>query len=405
MAVSVDSSGLPISGIRLASVAAGVKAGTTNNDLVVIAIAEAATVAAVFTSNAFAAAPVLVAKQHLAATTPRYLLINSGNANAGTGEEGLSAALLCCQQLAKIAACQPQEVIPFSTGVIGEPLPAERICKLLPAAVDALANDAWSAAAEAIMTTDTVAKLVSRKVTIDGQTVTLTGMAKGSGMIHPNMATMLAFVSTDMAVENTVLQAMLKEAVAVSFNAISVDGDTSTNDACLLMATGQLDRAPITSLADPRCQQLQLALTDLCIELAGKIVRDGEGATKFITIDVEDGENVEACRQVAFTVAHSPLVKTAFFASDPNWGRILAAVGRAGLVDLDVSRVHIYLGDVCIVRQGQRAADYKEEMGVAVMAADEIVVRIVLGRGPARCRIWSCDFSYDYVRINAEYRT
>ncbi len=405
MAGSVDPAGLPISGIRLASVAAGVKPGTSRRDLVVLAMPAGARVAAVFTRNAFAAAPVLLAREHLSQAGPRYLLINSGNANAGTGEQGLAAARQCCQALARAGGCDAEAVLPFSTGVIGEPLPAERICDRIPAAIDALSEDGWALAAEAIMTTDTVAKLVSRQVVIDGCPVTLTGMAKGSGMIHPDMATMLAFVATDAAVEQTVLQAMLAEAVAASFNAITVDGDTSTNDACLLIASGRSACPAIRALDDPRRAALQEALNALCIDLATRIVRDGEGATKFITLIVEEGEDLAACRQVAFTVAHSPLVKTAFFASDPNWGRILAAVGRAGLPDLDVSQVQIFIGDVCIVRDGERAADYREEAGVAAMAAAELQVRIVLGRGAASTRVWTCDFSYDYVRINAEYRT
>lgn len=394
----------PVAGVRLGTACAGIKK-PGRRDLVLIEIPQGATCAGVFTRNAFCAAPVKVAQTHMAAAVPRYLLINTGNANAGTGEQGLQDALSCCEAAAAVAGVNPDEVLPFSTGVIGEPLPVAAIAAALPAVQAALNAEGWAEAAHGIMTTDTEAKGASRRVSIAGHEVTVTGIAKGSGMIRPDMATMLAFVATDAAVDATLLQACLAEAVNVSFNAITVDGDTSTNDACMLIATGRSSLPPLTSSGDPAYAEFARAVVDVCATLAQAIVRDGEGATKLITVDVRGGADEEECRLVAYAIAHSPLVKTAFFASDPNWGRILAAVGRAGLNQLDVERINIYLDEICIVRGGGRASDYDEEWGRRVMARAEITVRVELGRGAAMACVWTCDFSYDYVRINAEYRT
>ncbi len=406
MAVGLDK--LPplpvVPGVRLGVARAGIKQ-PDRRDLVVMALDEASHVAAVFTRNAFCAAPVTLARTHLAAAAPRYLLINTGNANAGTGDQGLRDARACCDALAGIAGCRVEEVLPFSTGVIGEPLPVERIRAGLPQAVERLSADGWAEAAHGIMTTDTVAKGASRQLTLGDRTVTVTGIAKGAGMIRPDMATMLAFLATDAAVTPELLQRCLSEAVARSFNRITVDGDTSTNDACVLVATGAAGGSSIAQADSPDYRAFRQAVTEVCETLAQAIVRDGEGATKFITIDVGGGASAQECLAVGYTVAQSPLVKTAFFASDPNWGRILAAVGRAGIADLDMTAVTIDLGDVCIVRDGGRAPDYSEKKGQTVMDRDEITVRIDLARGEARERIWTCDFSYDYVRINAEYRT
>jgi len=343
-----------------------------------------------------------VARGHLS-SSPRFLLINSGNANAGTGAPGLAAAQRSCQAVAELAGCAPEQVLPFSTGVIGEPLPVERIVDVLPGLYAALQPDAWSLAARAIMTTDTVPKAVSRQLEIEGRRITITGIAKGSGMIHPNMATMLSYVATDAAIDGGLLQSLLQRAVDQSFNCITVDGDTSTNDACVLIATGASGIA--IDAGSPALLQFQTTLNAMMLELAQMVIRDGEGATKFITINVDGGRDDAECRRVADAVALSPLVKTAFFASDPNWGRILAAVGRAGVEGMDLHQVTIHLGEVCIVREGARAASYTEARGPAVMKQSEIVVSINLGRGQARARVWTCDFSYDYVKINAEYRS
>ena len=393
----------PIAGIRLGTTAAGIrKSGKT--DLLLMRIDPGATAAAVFTRNQFCAAPVIVAREHMAAATePRALLVNAGNANAGTGASGVAAARTSCRAVAKLIGCEEQQVLPFSTGVIGEPLPVERIEAALPKAVDACAEDNWLAAAEAIMTTDTVAKGMSVTRKSGGGVLTVTGIAKGAGMIRPDMATMLAYLATDASVPAPLLQRVLVESVAQSFNRITIDGDTSTNDACVLIATGA---GAVTVDGDgAELDALREAATEVCTHLARAIVRDGEGATKFVTVAVEQGANTQECLQVAYTIAHSPLVKTALFASDPNWGRILAAVGRAGLADLDVQRIAIFLDQVCIVNGGGRAAHYTEEQGRAVMAQDEILIRVVLGRGDAAQQVWTSDFSYDYVRINAEYRT
>ncbi len=391
----------PVAGIRLNATAAQIrKAG--RNDLVLIEISAGAHTAAVFTRNAFCAAPVIVAKQHLAAIPARYLLINSGNANAGTGEQGLRDAQASCAQVAAQTHCQANEVLPFSTGVIGEPLPVQKITHALPVLVQGLSADTWMQAAQAIMTTDTRPKIISKQFTLCGKTCAITGIAKGAGMIRPNMATMLSFIATDAGVTAAQLQSCLRHAMTLSFNRITIDGDMSTNDSCVLIATGK-SNAVVKSNDD--LQTLQDAVNAVCAELAQAIVRDGEGATKFISIEVLQGKDEAECLQVAYAIAHSPLVKTAFFASDPNWGRILAAVGYAGVEHLDISKIQIYLDKVCIVERGGRAAAYTETQGQAVMKQTDITVRVQLGRGDAHATVWTCDLSHEYVRINAEYRT
>ena len=395
---------LPVAGIRLGTAAAGIRY-TGRDDLVLVELDGQTRTAAVFTRNAFCAAPVTVARRHLAQVAPRYLLINAGNANAGTGDPGVADALATCRLVAGQCQCEAEQVLPFSTGVISEPLPLEKFHDGIAQAAARLDPAAWPAAARAIMTTDTAPKAVSRQVTIGDETVTITGMAKGSGMICPDMATMLAYIATDAALAQDVLEHCLREAVAGTFNSITVDGDTSTNDACVLMATGRSAAPPIEAVDSGPCRRFTAALEEVCRILAQAIVRDGEGATKFITIEVDQGRSREECRQVAYTVAHSPLVKTAFYASDPNWGRILAAVGRAGIEGLDVACVDLFLDDVCIARGGALADTYTEAQGKEVMAREDITIRIVLGRGDASATVWTCDLSYDYVRINAEYRT
>ena len=393
---------IPVPGIRLGVARAGIKY-PNRRDLVLIEVAQGAGCAAVFTRNAFCAAPVTVAKQNLGVTAPRYLVVNTGNANAGTGQQGLDAAAATCAAVAAIANCRAEEVLPFSTGVIGEPLPTDRLSAALPEAFAALNEIGWDAAAWGIMTTDTRPKLVSRQYAAPDGTITVTGIAKGAGMIKPDMATMLAFIATDAELQAPQLQNCLEGAVARSFNAITVDGDTSTNDACVLLATGQSGmRIQEGDAVYPAFAEI---VQDVCIELAQALIRDGEGATKFITLCVEQGRDVAECRQVAYTVAHSPLVKTAFFASDPNWGRILAAVGRSGLDHISLKDIVIYLDEVCIVRDGGRSSDYNEALGQAVMKRKDITIRIQLGRGTAAAKIWTTDLSHDYIRINAEYRT
>jgi len=393
---------LPVPGVRLGTVRAGIKKAN-KSDLVVVELAVGTTTAAVFTQNAFCAAPVIMARQNLGTVMPRYLLINTGYANAGTGSQGLDDAEQCCAALAGLTGCKKEEILPFSTGVIGESLPVDKLTKALPAVLEQLASNGWSEAAWGIMTTDTRPKLVSRTVNIQGKQIILTGMAKGAGMIRPDMATMLAFITTDARVNPEVLQGCLHDAVEQSFNRITVDGDTSTNDACVLCATGQSSvEIPTSGETHTAFRQ---AVADLCVELAKGIVRDGEGATKLINVQVNGGDSQTECLAVAYTVAHSPLVKTAFFAADPNWGRILAAVGRAGMSDLDISAVSIFLDELCIVRNGGRDPGYTETQGQTVMARNEVTVRIELQRGNDSANVWTCDFSYDYVRINAEYRT
>lgn len=393
---------LPVKGIRLAASAAGIKKNGST-DVVLIEMQEASSCAAVFTRNRFCAAPVTLAKQHLEKSSSRYLLINSGNANAGTGTQGLQDAKRCCERVAEQADCEASQVLPFSTGVIGENLPVEKIEKALPDLFSQLDEDNWLKAGRGIMTTDTLLKGVSRQFSLNGNTITVTGLSKGAGMIQPNMATMLSYIGTDAAVSPQLLQECLTDAVNLSFNSITVDSDTSTNDACVLMATGCAGNAPITQKGDDY-QALLECIIDVCRYLAQAIIRDAEGATKFITLQVEDAQTLEDARKVAYTVAHSPLVKTALFASDPNWGRILAAVGRAG-VDFVIEQIEIFLGDVRIVSAGGRDPAYTEQQGQAVMDQDEITIRILLKTGNESATIWTSDLSYDYVRINAEYRS
>jgi glutamate N-acetyltransferase/amino-acid N-acetyltransferase len=393
-----------VPGVRLGVAAAGINY-TDRDDLVVIELAEGAECAGVFTRNAFSAAPVLVAKEHLRQGVPRLLLINSGNANAGTGQQGLDDAVNCCEILAELAACKARQVLPFSTGVIGEPLPVERMSQAMPEALHGLSSDGWESASRAIMTTDTRPKLAYRRFEVDGVSIQLTGMAKGAGMIRPDMATMLAYLATDLKVSAELLQSCLNQAVAPSFNSITIDGDTSTNDACVLIASGSSSLPVVTDAQSPVYQQLVQAVQSLCLELAREIVADGEGATKLVEVVVDAAKDEQEARDVAYTIAHSPLVKTALFASDPNWGRILAAVGRAGVDGLDINAVKIWLDDVCIVSQGGRTPDYTEQAGQRVMQRPNITIRVALARGEASTRVLTCDLSYDYVKINAEYRT
>jgi len=399
---------LAISGITLATTACGIKSNG-QHDLVLIKIDEGASCAAVFTQNAFCAAPVTVAKKHLSEKQPRALLINSGNANAGTGEQGVEDALQSCDWLAEKTACSKEEILPFSTGVIGETLPMASIEQGIQTLSEKLLSDTsspeqWQAAARGIMTTDTVAKAVSKQVTIDGKIVTITGIAKGSGMICPNMATMLAFIGTDANVGESYLAQCLHSAVGESFNAITVDGDTSTNDACVLVATGQSDANEIN--ADNKDAELFLnAVSEVCVHLAQAVIRDAEGATKFVEVNVKSAASVDEARDVAYTIAHSPLVKTALFASDPNWGRILAAVGRAGIEGLVLEDVSIYLDEVCIVSHGSRDVSYTEAQGQKVMDQSEIAINVNLNRGDSEATIWTSDLSHEYVTINSEYRT
>jgi glutamate N-acetyltransferase/amino-acid N-acetyltransferase len=393
----------PVTGFRLGTTSAGIKT-PGRPDMVVMEMAPGSTTAAVFTQNAFCAAPVVVAREHLGQQSPGFLLVNTGNANAGTGDAGIRDARQCCTALAGYAGCSSQAVLPFSTGVIGEPLPADRIQASLPSALQKLDENGWAAAATGILTTDTVAKGASTRIQLDGQSVTISGIAKGAGMIRPDMATMLAFIATDATLERDVLQDCLLVATEKSFNRITVDGDTSTNDACVLVATGKSAAAAIAK-NDLNYELFCTAVTGVCIQLAQAIVRDGEGATRFVTVAVDSGRSSDECLSVAYTIAHSPLVKTALFAGDPNWGRILAAVGRAGMAGLDLGRIQIYLDDVCIVRDGGRAPDYTEAAGQQVMDRKDITIRVILNRGDYAEEIWTCDLSCDYVKINAEYRT
>jgi glutamate N-acetyltransferase/amino-acid N-acetyltransferase len=392
---------LPVAGVSLGIAEAGIKRAN-RKDLLVMQLDEGATVAGVFTTNRFCAAPVTVAREHLAQGEGiRALVVNTGNANAGTGEQGMRDARATCAALAGLLGCKASQILPFSTGVIMEPLPVEKIAAGLPAAVANMKADNWFDAAHAIMTTDIVAKAVSRQVQIGGRTVTITGISKGSGMIHPNMATMLGYIATDAAIEQPLLQQMVREAAARSFNCITVDGDTSTNDALMLIATGKSG----AQVGEAERAAMQAAVTEVATVLAQAIVRDGEGATKFITIQVEGGKDEAECRKIGYAIAHSPLVKTAFFASDPNLGRILAAIGYAGVADLDVEKLKLYLDDVLVAEQGGRAASYREEDGQRVMKQSDITVRVALNRGAAAVTLWTCDFSYDYVKINASYRS
>lgn len=400
---------LPVAGVRLGIASAGIKK-PGRRDITLIELAPGSRVAGVFTQNRFCAAPVTVCRQHLGQIDQRggdirALVINTGNANAGTGEEGLIRARRTCETVAGLFGIAAGQVLPFSTGVILEPLPIDKILPALPAAQADLAANHWSEAAHAIMTTDIVAKGASRQAQIGGRTVTVTGIAKGSGMIHPNMATMLGYVATDAAIAPGLMQQLVKAVADVSFNCVTVDGDTSTNDSFILIATGLAGNAEIADAASADYAALKQALSEVAIELAQAMARDGEGATKFMTIAVEGGRDHAECKQIAYAIARSPLVKTAFFASDPNLGRILAAIGYAGVTDLDVNALKLYLGDVLVAENGGRAASYTEAQGAAVMKEAEITVRVLLSRGPVNATVWTCDFSYDYVKINAEYRT
>ena len=392
----------PVAGIELGVAMAGIrKAG--RRDLLLMRLAPGATTAGVFTRNRFCAAPVILARRHLASgRAPRALVVNTGNANAGTGLDGLTRALAVCAGVASELGCAVEQVLPYSTGVIMEPLPVERVLAGIPAAFADLDADNWAAAAQAIMTTDTVPKAFSRRVRLSGGEVTVTGIAKGAGMIRPDMATMLSFIATDARVAQPELASMVREAAERSFNCITVDGDTSTNDAFTLIATGA---SGVAATAKSDLAVLSHAVEQVAALLAQAVVRDGEGATKFVTIQVEGGGSREECRLVAYAIAHSPLVKTAFFASDPNLGRILAAIGYAGIPDLDVSRVELYLDEVLVAANGGRHPDYREELGAEVLAKQEFTVRAVLNRGSASSTLWTCDLSFDYVKINAEYRT
>lgn len=395
---------LPVKGVQLGFAEAHVRK-PNRKDVLVMTLVEGSNVAGVFTLNQFCAAPVILCKDFLAQKSAiRALLVNTGNANAGTGEEGLSRAKQTCVALSGLLNLQVNQVLPFSTGVILEPLPVEKVIAGLPAAIANLKEDNWLNAAEAIMTTDIVAKGTSRQIQLGGKTVTITGISKGSGMIHPNMATMLGYIATDAAVSQSALESIIQYAVNKSFNCITVDGDTSTNDSLIMMATNLAGNAEINESSTDFIA-LRDAMTDVAIELAQAIVRDGEGATKFMTVKIEGGRDEAECRKVAYAIAHSPLIKTAFFASDPNLGRILAAIGYAGVDNLDVNALKLYLGDVLVAENGGRAAAYLEEQGSAVMKEPEILVRVDLARGNASCTVWTCDFSYDYVKINADYRS
>ena len=394
---------LPVAGVQLAATSCGIKPNQ-ELDLALLTFSEGTHCAATFTRNAFCAAPVFVARDHLRTHAPRALLINSGNANAGTGEQGIKDARQSCQWLAETIGCKPVEVLPFSTGVVGDSMQMELINKGIQQCVSSLSSDNWMAVARGIMTTDTIAKAISKQITINGELITITGIAKGSGMMCPNMATMLAFIVTDATVAAGFLQTCLEQAVKQSFNSITVDGDTSTNDACILAATAKVAGDELNTNSNGSVA-FQEAISAVCLHLAQAIVRDGEGASKFVTIKINSAASVEEARAVAYTIAHSPLVKTALFASDPNWGRILAAVGRAGINELVIDRVAIYLDDVCIVSQGERHAAYTEAAGQSVMDKEEITIRVELGRGDAGTTIWTTDLSHEYVKINSEYRT
>ena len=394
----------PVPGVRIGVAEAGIRKAN-RKDLTVVLIDAGASVSGVFTQNRFCAAPVQVCRDHLARGDIRAMVINTGNANAGTGEDGLVRARSSCIALARKLNVAPEQVLPFSTGVIMEPLPVERIEAGLPAALADAKPDNWLRAAEGIMTTDTVPKAFSRQVTIDGVKVSITGISKGAGMIRPNMATMLGFMATDARVDQGVMQELALALAEGSFNRVTVDGDTSTNDSFVVIASNKADHSAITSLDSAAGQTLKAAMLDVARQLAQAIVRDGEGATKFITVRVEGGKDGEECRKVAYAIAHSPLVKTAFFASDPNLGRILAAVGYAGIDDLDQTRIDLYLDEVHVAVNGGRNPAYREEDGQRVMKKSEITVRVALGRGQAADTVWTCDFSHDYVSINADYRS
>ena len=408
LSAPVSSELKPVPGIQLGFAKAAIRK-QDRKDLLVMKLAPTATVAGVFTQNRFCAAPVQICKDHLKQASESglpisALLVNTGNANAGTGESGLRDAMSTCTMLAGLLGCEPAQILPYSTGVILEPLPVERIIAGLPLALENLKEDNWLNAAESIMTTDTIPKAASRTISVKGKTITMTGISKGAGMIKPNMATMLGYVATDAKIPQRLLDRMTKEIADKSFNCITIDGDTSTNDSFMIIATGLVD-VGLDDAGSTEYVALLETLTGLAQELSQKIVRDGEGATKFITVTVEQGRSVEECRKIAYSVAHSPLVKTAFYASDPNLGRILAAIGYAGINDLDVTRLNLFLDDVWVAKNGGRNPDYLEEDGQRVMKQPEIKVRITLDRGDAEATIWTCDLSHDYVSINADYRS
>ena len=394
----------PIKGVRIGIAEAGIRK-VNRRDLTLIELAPGATVAGAFTQNRFCAAPVQVCKQHLQTGGIRALIINTGIANAGTGEPGLVASRATCEAVAKTLSIKAEEVLPFSTGVIMEPLPVDRIERGLPLCVANLAEDNWLNAAHGIMTTDTLPKAASKRFELGLTPITITGISKGAGMIKPNMATMLGFMATDAAIAQPMLDRMVREVADLSFNCISVDGDTSTNDSFMLIATGTAGNRVITDPLSDDYREMRDALVEVAVTLAQAIVRDGEGATKFITIRVVGGKDTAECKAVGYSIAHSPLVKTAFFASDPNLGRILAAIGNAGIADLDVSKIRLWLDDVLVSKEGGRNPEYKEEDGARVMAKSEITVRVDLARGKVSATTWTCDFSYDYVKINADYRS
>ncbi len=408
MAVNLAAPGpetlLPVAGVTLGIAEAGIRK-SQRKDLLVIKLDDGARVAGVFTQNRMCAAPVIVTREHLATGGIRALVVNTGNANAGTGEQGLAHARQTCADLAKLLNCKASQILPFSTGVIMEPLPVERIAAGLPACLADLRADNWFNAAQAIMTTDTIPKATSRRVAVGKAEVTITGISKGAGMIHPNMATMLGYVATDARISQALLQKIVAYAAQRTFNAITVDGDTSTNDSFMLIASARADMPEISEAASAEYAALCEGVTEVAGELARAIVRDGEGATKFITLQVEGGASEDECRKVGFAIGHSPLVKTAFFASDPNLGRILAAIGYAGIDDLDVARLDLYLDDVLVARGGGRNPAYQEADGQRVMQQSEITVRVVLNRGSSAVTMWTCDLSHDYVSINADYRS
>lgn len=395
---------LPVPGVTLGTAEAGIRK-TNRKDLLLIRLDSGSEVAGVFTRNRFCAAPVILCKEHLEVGAIRVLVVNTGVANAGTGERGLADARATCAEVGRLVGCAAQQVLPFSTGVINEFLPVERLAAALPRAHAGLVPDGWFAASQAIMTTDTLPKAASTTIKLDGRDITVTGISKGAGMIRPNMATMLGFVATDAAIEHHALHRMVREVADRSFNCITVDGDTSTNDSFVLIATGKAGNPTIVDATSPGYAAVKAAIEEVAVRLAQAIVRDGEGATKFITIEVLGGHDEQECRAVAYSIAHSPLVKTAFFASDPNLGRILAAVGNSGIDDLDVTGVRLWLDDVLVASAGGRDPGYREEDGARVMKQPEIRVRVDLGRGQSHATVWTCDFSYDYVRINADYRS
>lgn len=394
----------PVAGVRMSAVAAGIKK-PNRLDVVLFELADGAQSAGVFTVNAFCAAPVTLCKQHLSTdTNTRYFLINTGNANAGTGAAGMQAALTCCKSLAAAAGVAQAAVLPFSTGVIGELLPADKITAVSAQALGELNDNAWEKVARGIMTTDTRPKATSRQLQLAGKVITITGICKGAGMIKPDMATMLAYVFTDIDMSKAQVATAVRTAANLSFNRVTVDGDTSTNDSCMLVATGA-SGVEYATLSQTEQQNFEAQLQGVFVDLAKAIIRDGEGATKFVTVNIEGGASSKECLQVAYAIAESPLVKTALFASDPNWGRILAAVGRAGVQDLIIEDVEVYLDDVCIVAAGSRAASYTEAAGQAVLNGEEFSISVMLGRGAYKETVWTCDFSHDYVSINADYRS